>query len=199
MDLYDRLLKIVLTGDSSVGKTCMLSRFTDGDFNQGQQVSTICVDFKTKTIDIDGSAIKLQMWDTSGQNRFRLMASSYYRNASIVFIVFDLGSRASLLNVPKWYEETKQYTLNETKMFMIGCKSDLKWEVNRDEIAAMSANYGMPWYICSAKNDIGIRDIFIKAINESIDVQSLGQTGRFEQMEQEPKERNRSRSCCICL
>ena len=165
---YDHLLKIVVTGDSAVGKTCMLSRFTDDCFDN-TYISTIGVDFKVKCVEIDNTIVKLQIWDTAGQERFKVLVSSYYRNTGLVFIVFDLGSRESFSNISKWYDEVKQRTLEGTKIMLVGCKSDLRWAVTRKEIAMMAEQYDMPWCVCSACNGSGVEEVFKMAVRICID------------------------------
>lgn len=168
MTPFNNLLKIVMVGDSAVGKSCLLTRFVDDSFTQIYS-STIGVDFKIKTIDVDGTAIKLQIWDTAGQERFKVIVNGYYRGAHIVFLVFDLNSRLSFMNIPKWYDEVKKLTCDGTKMLLIGCKSELKWEVSEKEIQSTSDRYGIPWYICSAFKGNGVERIYQIAARECID------------------------------
>lgn len=169
MSHYDNLLKIVITGDSAVGKSCMLSRYIDNKFNDCY-FSTIGVDFTIKTIEVDDMVLKLQIWDTAGQDRFRSIVNSYYRGSHIVLIAFDLSSRESFLNIPKWYEEVNELTLDNTKFYIVGCKSDLVWAVTNEEIKEMSDKLKVPWGICSASKGKGVDDIFLDAIRCSVDL-----------------------------
>lgn len=154
---FDYLLKIIVIGDSAVGKSCLLSRFVDESFNQ---TSTIGVDFRIKTIDVDGTIVKLQIWDMAGQERFKVLVNSYYRGADIVFLVFDLSSRESFMNIPMWYQEADQLTLDNTKMLLIGCKADLGWEITQEEIQNMADRFGLLWCVCSALKGSGINEVF---------------------------------------
>jgi len=120
---HDYLFKILLIGDSGVGKTTLLSKFVDDQFVD-YHLSTIGVDFKIKTIDIDNKIIKLQIWDTAGQERFKTITSSYYRGAHGVFVVFDLTNLDSYYNITKWVDEIHK-NCTTVHILVIGTKSDL--------------------------------------------------------------------------
>ena len=119
----DYLFKILLIGDSGVGKTAILSKFIDEKFVENH-VSTIGVDFKIKTINLDGKNIKLQIWDTAGQERFRTITSTYYRGACGIFVIFDLTNMESYINITKWINEVDKYC-NDIKIYIVGTKADL--------------------------------------------------------------------------
>jgi len=103
---FDYLFKIVMIGDSGVGKSNLLSRFVDNSFNMDSK-PTIGVEFATKTTNIEGKSIKNQIWDTAGQERFRAITNAYYRGAVGAIIVFDLTKSKSFENVQKWLAELK--------------------------------------------------------------------------------------------
>jgi Ras-related protein Rab-1A len=121
---YDYLFKILLIGDSGVGKSCMLTRFTDDAFSENY-MSTIGVDFKIYTMDIDGHRAKLQIWDTAGQERFRTITSSYYRGAHGIAVVFDVSNPESFHNVEHWLTEVERYGSKDVRLMIVGNKSDL--------------------------------------------------------------------------
>uniref|UniRef100_A0A915I0H3 Uncharacterized protein n=1 Tax=Romanomermis culicivorax TaxID=13658 RepID=A0A915I0H3_ROMCU len=95
---YDYLFKLLLIGDSGVGKSCLLLRFADDTYTDSY-ISTIGVDFKIRTIELDGKTIKLQIWDTAGQERFRTITSSYYRGAHGIIVVYDITDQVSIRTV----------------------------------------------------------------------------------------------------
>ncbi|XP_048491757.1 GTP-binding protein YPTM2 isoform X2 [Beta vulgaris subsp. vulgaris] len=121
---YDYLFKLLLIGDSGVGKSCLLLRFADDSYLDSY-ISTIGVDFKIRTVDQDGKTIKLQIWDTAGQERFRTITSSYYRGAHGIIVVYDITDQESFNNVKQWLSEIDRYASNNVNKLLVGNKSDL--------------------------------------------------------------------------
>ncbi|XP_075771425.1 uncharacterized protein LOC102458629 isoform X2 [Pelodiscus sinensis] len=121
---YDYLFKLLLIGDSGVGKSCLLLRFADDNYTDSY-ISTIGVDFKIRTIELEGKTIKLQIWDTAGQERFRTITSSYYRGAHGIIIVYDVTDQDSFSNMHLWLEEIGRYASENVNKLIVGNKNDL--------------------------------------------------------------------------
>ncbi|CAF1457671.1 unnamed protein product [Rotaria sp. Silwood1] len=122
---YDYLFKILIIGDSGVGKTAILQRFAQNYFSSEYFV-TIGVDFQIRTVNVDSKRCKLQVWDTAGQDRFKCVVSSFYRGAHGVMICFDITDYKSFSNVENWLKEVKKYCVDKTPVYLIGTKSDLQ-------------------------------------------------------------------------
>merc|ERR1712099_175272 len=128
---YDYLFKLLLIGDSGVGKSCLLLRFADDKWTDSY-ISTIGVDFKIRTIELDGKTIKLQIWDTAGQERFRTISSTYYRGAHGIIVVYDITNLDSFNNVRRWLTEIDKYARENVNKLLVGNKADLA-EVEVDQ------------------------------------------------------------------
>jgi len=119
---YDYLFKILLIGDSNVGKSSLLTRFSDDKFSE-DIINTVGVDFKFKTLDIEGKKIKLQIWDTAGQERFRTVTSSYYRGAHGIIIVYDITNADSFKSVTAWIKDAEEGAPPDLEKSIVGNKS----------------------------------------------------------------------------
>ncbi|XP_078332956.1 ras-related protein Rab-11A-like [Crassostrea virginica] len=124
-DEYDYLAKVVLSGDSGVGKSNLLSRFTRNEFTL-ESKSTIGVEFATRSVHIDGKTLKAQIWDTAGQDRYRAITNAYYRKAVGVIFVYDITKRQTFDNVGKWMKEAKDFTDDDVVLMLVGNKTDLR-------------------------------------------------------------------------
>ncbi|XP_036372334.1 RAB33B, member RAS oncogene family a [Megalops cyprinoides] len=153
--LRSRIFKIIVIGDSGVGKTCLTYRFCAGKFPDKTE-ATIGVDFREKVIDIDGEKIKVQLWDTAGQERFRKsMVQHYYRNVHAVVFVYDVTNGASFRGLPAWIEECRQHSLGqEVPRILVGNKCDLRHavQVGTDVAQKFADSHSMPLFETSAKN-----------------------------------------------
>ncbi|KAF7227893.1 RAB33B, member RAS oncogene family a [Nothobranchius furzeri] len=150
-----RIFKIIVIGDSGVGKTCLTYRFCAGKFPEKTE-ATIGVDFRERLVEIDGEKIKIQLWDTAGQERFRKsMVQHYYRNVHAVVFVYDVTNAASFRSLPTWIEECKQHALgSEVPRILVGNKCDLQdcIQVDTDLAQQFADSQAMPLFETSAKN-----------------------------------------------
>jgi len=170
---YDYLYKLLLIGDSGVGKSCILVRFVDDEFVEDNQC-TIGVDFKIKMMDFNSKRINLTIWDTAGQEKFRSLTSSYYRGTNGIILVYDVTRRISFKNLDMWLSEIEMYTnySNPVKL-LVGNKIDKSGdrEVPREEAAEFARNKGMVFIETSAKTKAGIQQAFEEIVQKIMDRQ----------------------------
>jgi len=168
---YDYLLKILIIGNSGVGKSCLLVRFAD-DIYQENYIATIGVDFKIKTLDVDEKNVKLQIWDTAGQDRFRNITASYYRGAAGIAIVYDITDPESFFNINSWLIEVEKNASKNVYKILIGNKCDLdeKRKVTFEQGKEFADTHGMKFFETSAKNAHNVEESFITMTREIIKI-----------------------------
>jgi len=159
---YDHLFKLLLIGDSGVGKTCILFRFSDDAFNT-TFISTIGIDFKIKTIEIDGKRVKLQIWDTAGQERFHTITTSYYRGANGIMLVYDITNPKSFDNITKWIKNITDFASDDVERILLANKCDMeeKRMISTARGHEIATQNNIKFYETSAKNDQNISEAFI--------------------------------------
>jgi len=158
---YDYLFKVVLIGDSGVGKSNLLSRFTRNEFNL-ESKSTIGVEFATRSINVDSKTVKAQIWDTAGQERYRAITSAYYRGAVGALLVYDIAKHATYVNVSRWLKELRDHADANIVIMLVGNKSDLKHlrAVPTDEAKAFSTQNGLSFIETSALDASNVESAF---------------------------------------
>lgn len=164
-DEYDYLFKVVLIGDSGVGKSNLLSRFTKNEFNL-ESKTTIGVEFATKTIECGDKIIKAQIWDTAGQERYRAITSAYYRGAVAALLVYDITKLHTFQNVEKWLQELKDYADDNIVVMLVGNKTDLKHlrAVKEDEAKSFAEENELAFIETSALDSTNVVDAFEQII-----------------------------------
>jgi small GTP-binding protein len=166
-DEYDYLFKVVLIGDSGVGKSNLLSRFTRNEFNL-ESKSTIGVEFATKSIVVEGKTVKAQIWDTAGQERYRAITSAYYRGAVGALLVYDISKRISYENVPRWLKELRDHADQNIVIMLVGNKKDLRHlrQVQTDEAKAFCEQNKLFFIETSALSDTNVSRAFETILKE---------------------------------
>jgi len=158
---YDFLIKLLLIGDSGVGKSCCLLRFSEDSFTPSF-ITTIGIDFKIRTIELDGKRVKLQIWDTAGQERFRTITTAYYRGAMGILLVYDVTDERSFNNIRTWFSNVEQHATEGVNKILIGNKCD--WEekraVSTEQGQALADELGIPFLEVSAKSNINVDTAF---------------------------------------
>jgi len=164
---YDYLFKILLIGDSGVGKSALLLRFSDNMFTDSY-ISTIGVDFKIRTVELDGKVVKLQIWDTAGQERFRTITSSYYRGAHGIIVVYDVTETETFRNVQQWMSEIGRYAGESVAKLLVGNKCDLvnKKVVATETAKAFADKLTIPFLETSAKTATNVENAFLTMATE---------------------------------
>ncbi|XP_050428729.1 ras-related protein Rab-35 [Adelges cooleyi] len=158
---YDHLFKLLIIGDSGVGKSSLLVRFADNTFS-GSYITTIGVDFKIRTVVVDGEKVKLQIWDTAGQERFRTITSTYYRGTHGVIVVYDVTNGDSFANVKRWLHEIDQ-NCEVVNRILVGNKNDApdRKVVLTEDAKRFADQMGIQLYETSAKDNINVEQMFM--------------------------------------
>ena len=158
---YDYLFKLLLIGNSSVGKSSLLFRFCENVWDDSF-VPTIGVDFKLKTLEVNGKKVKLQIWDTAGQERFKNITSSYYRGGNGVLVVYDITDRESFENLTSWLIEIEKNANKNVYKLLIGNKCDLedKRKISVQEGKEFAESNGMKFIETSAKDNTKVQEAF---------------------------------------
>lgn len=174
---YDYLFKLVLIGDSGVGKSCLLLRFADDNFTDSY-ISTIGVDFRFRTITIDDKTVKLQIWDTAGQERFRTITSAYYRGADGIIMIYDVTSSESFDHVEEWLSEVDRYANENTSKLLVGNKADLVEEkqVSEEMAQSFADKLGISFLETSAKTATNVDAAFLTMAQELIKTRDVKPT-----------------------
>ncbi|XP_055746783.1 ras-related protein Rab-26-like isoform X1 [Salvelinus fontinalis] len=183
-EFYDITFKVMLVGDSGVGKTCLLVRFKDGAFLAGSFISTVGIDFRNKVLNIDALKVKLQIWDTAGQERFRSVTHAYYRDAHALLLLYDVTNKASFDNIKAWLTEIHEYAQQDVVLMLLGNKADVAHErvVKREEgekLAKVPCTlrlrglslytvqvFGVPFMETSAKSGLNVELAFTAVAKE---------------------------------
>ncbi|KAF9597517.1 hypothetical protein IFM89_019431 [Coptis chinensis] len=156
---YDYLIKLLLIG---VGKSCLLLRFSDDSFTTSF-ITTIGIDFKIRTIELDGKRIKLQIWDTAGQERFRTITTAYYRGAMGILLVYDVTDESSFNNIRNWIRNIEQHASDNVNKILVGNKADMdesKRAVPTSRGQALADEYGIKFFETSAKTNLNVEQVF---------------------------------------
>ena len=157
---YDHLFKLLIIGESGVGKTCLLLRFTDDSFT-ANHLTTIGIDFKIKIINLENKMIKLQIWDTAGQERFRTITKTYYKGAHGIILTYDVTDETSFKNIKNWIKQIEQNAQNNVCKVLVGNKCDKPdRKVSEEEGKALAEEYKMSFFETSAKTNQNVNETF---------------------------------------
>ena len=206
---FDLIYKLILIGDSGVGKTNILSKYVNNEFSFATQ-STVGVEFGSKIIKKGEKTIKLQIWDTAGQERYKSITSAYYKGSKGAFIVYDITRKATFENVDKWIDELKEKGSDNILIMLVGNKSDLedKREVQTDEVAKKTRQYKIAFCETSALNGTNIEHAFdslVDEISKNIEENNKNNVNRVKESipitldleeEKDDNKKNQKKKCC---
>jgi len=159
---FDMQIKLLMIGDSGVGKTCLLLRYANDSFSP-TFITTIGIDFKIKNIVLDSKRIKLQIWDTAGQERFRTITTSYFRGAQGILLVYDVTDRTTFTSIRNWVAQIQMHADVNVNKILIGNKCDMQDQrvVSYEEGEQLAKEYNIHFFETSAKQDQNVEKAFI--------------------------------------
>ncbi|XP_068607492.1 ras-related protein Rab-3D-like [Brachionichthys hirsutus] len=162
---FDYMFKVLIIGNSSVGKTSFLFRYADDSFTSAF-VSTVGIDFKVKTIYCKDKRVKLQIWDTAGQERYRTITTAYYRGAMGFLLMYDITSEESFCAVQDWATQIKTYSWGNAEVALVGNKLDLEEErqVPTEDAQRLATELGFQFLEASAKDNVNVKQVFDKLV-----------------------------------
>ena len=179
----DYVFKIIIVGDAGVGKSCLLRRFADQSFTDNY-INTIGVDFKVRTLEMDGKSVKLNIWDSAGQERFRTIVNTYYRGAHGIIVVYDTTDRDSFDHLPDWLKDVSELAEPNAKKMLVGTKVDIDSaprQVPKDAVASYSAAINVPFIETSSKTGLNVEHAFNQITSMLLEDVSSGDIAMGEQ------------------
>ena len=195
-------IKIMLLGESQIGKTSLIQRYVKNNFNLSY-ITTVGIDFQLKQIKMNNKSIKLQIWDTAGQERFKNITKSYFHSSDGFIVGYDITSRLSFTNVSTWLKEINDNAPEEIQKILIGNKCDLnEREVTTEEGQKLAEENGMKFFETSAKNDINVKETFESITKDILDVQykeegeSRNSLVIDRNIERKKDEEKKKKGCC---
>ena len=172
--------KILILGDSKVGKSCFLTRYADKTY-QEDYLSTIGMDYKIKNYELEnGDIIKLYIWDTAGQDRFRSITSNYYKGADGIILIYDITKQETFNNVRNWITSIKEEAPAKVVLILVGNKVDDEKNraVPKSEGEKIADEYNLPFLECSAKSDINVTETFDVLIKKIVEINPKNKQGQ---------------------
>ena len=170
MPKNEYFFKILILGDSTVGKTCFLTRYTDKRF-ESNYLATVGIDYKLKNIKLnDNKTVKLQIWDTIGQDRFRSITKNYYKGAQGIVLIYDITEKDTFKSVKEWVKSIKNEADEKVVVILVGNKIDCIEErkVSKEEGENLAKELSLPFYECSAKTDTNINEVFTDLVDKLV-------------------------------
>ena len=191
--------KVLLLGDSSVGKTCFLLRYCDKSFQEAH-LSTIGLDYRLKSMTLQNDKnIKLQIWDTAGQDRFRAITKNYYKGANGIILIYDVTNKQSYENVKNWLTQIKEEANSNVIIYLAGNKIDVEEDqrvITTEDGQKIADEYKLPFKETSAKNGINVNEIFQELVEKIDETFSKLEVPKGEQKNKLSTGGKRRKGCC---
>ncbi|XP_076366085.1 ras-related protein Rab-8A-like [Tachypleus tridentatus] len=181
--------KILVLGDSNVGKTCIVHRFCDEKFYD-TYISTIGIDFKQKIINLDGMPVKLQIWDTAGQERFRTLTTAYYRGAMGIILMYDVTNMDSFNHLSYWFRNVEENASPDVAKVLVGNKCDASHlrQIEKERGEKIADSFTIPFFECSCKHNINIQETFL-ALARLVRQERERRASKFDEIERQQWEK----------
>ncbi|XP_013102707.1 ras-related protein Rab-18 [Stomoxys calcitrans] len=196
--LSDKAIKLLVIGESGVGKSSLIRRFVENKFDESHDV-TIGMDFKSKVMNIDGVDYKLALWDTAGAERFRSLTPSFYRKALGAILVYDIKNRESLVKLEAWFTELENYSDNPNiSTIVVGNKIDDERVVSREEGLKFARKHRSLFLETSAKNDKFVADVFRDIVEKIVSSEHFEQLNNGDRIEVRSDDDDAAASYCRC-
>ena len=193
---YDHLFKLLIIGESGVGKTCLLLRFTDDSFT-ANHLTTIGIDFKIKIINLENKLIKLQIWDTAGQERFRTITKTYYKGAHGIILTYDVTDINSFKNIRNWIKQIEQNAQNTVCKVLVGNKCDKNDSaVSFEEGQKLAKEYGMEFFETSAKSNTNVNETFTFLTKEILKNNETKTGNGTIKIKEKDNKTEKKKNCC---
>jgi small GTP-binding protein len=170
MESGETLVKMLIIGESAVGKSCLLLRFAEGKFTESF-LTTIGIDFKVRHVEIDDAKIKLQIWDTAGQEKFRTITKAYYRGAHGILLVYDVTSIESFNQTRQWMQSIQENMSDPVAVIFVGNKCDMERTVLKEEAQELANEFNVEYFETSAKTGDGVDQTFMRLAKLILDKQ----------------------------
>jgi len=188
-------VQLIIVGESCVGKTSLLYKYTQGTFRE-QYLSTIGLEYFTSEENVNGINVKVKIWDTAGQEEYKSLTKNYFHNSDGIVVVYDVSLKSSFDKVQEWINSIQEYSDKNVQIVLVGNKIDLEREVSKEEGEKFAESFEIPFFETSAKEDDSIKNVMKKLIENIINNKDLTKKGEKLSMDKNNNNSNNNRCGC---